>query len=104
MFEEGIGFDQVVTRKLKEARVAKQIEEVYSKDEILQAYINQVNYGHGWRGIETASQNYFGKPAVDLNPAEAAMLAAAVNGPAATRRSSAGRHTEPPQPGPLADG
>lgn len=81
MFEEGIGFEQVVTRKLKEARVAKQIEEVYSKDEILQAYINQVNYGHGWRGIETASQNYFGKPAVELNPAEAAMLAAAVNAP-----------------------
>jgi penicillin-binding protein 1A len=81
MFEEGIGFEQVLTRKLKEARVAKQIEEVYSKDEILQAYINQVNYGHGWRGIETASQNYFGKPAVELNPAEAAMLAAAVNAP-----------------------
>jgi penicillin-binding protein 1A len=81
MFEEGIGFEQVVTRKVKEARVAKQIEEVYSKDEILQAYINQVNYGHGWRGIETASQNYFGKPAVELNPAEAAMLAAAVNAP-----------------------
>ncbi|HSJ25439.1 MAG TPA: PBP1A family penicillin-binding protein [Longimicrobiales bacterium] len=81
MFEEGIGFEQVVTRKLKEARVAKQIEDVYSKDEILQAYINQVNYGHGWRGIETASQNYFGKSAVELNPAEAAMLAAAVNAP-----------------------
>jgi penicillin-binding protein 1A len=81
MFEDGIGFRQSPTRKLKEFRVAKQIEEVYTKDEILQAYINQVNYGHGWRGIETASQNYFGKSAVDLNPAEAAMLAAAVNAP-----------------------
>jgi penicillin-binding protein 1A len=85
MFEEGIGFEQRgvagITRKLKEFRVAKQIEAVYGKDEILQAYINQVNYGHGWRGIETASQNYFGKSAVDLNPAEAAMLAAAVNAP-----------------------
>jgi penicillin-binding protein 1A len=81
MFEEGIGFARSPTRKLKEARVAQQIEQVYSKDEILQAYINQVNYGHGWRGIETASQHYFGKPAVELNPAEAAMLAAAVNAP-----------------------
>jgi penicillin-binding protein 1A len=81
MFEEGIGFVQRPTRKLKEARVAQQIEEVYTKDEILQAYINQVNYGHGWRGIETASQHYFGKAAVDLNPAEGAMLAAAVNAP-----------------------
>jgi penicillin-binding protein 1A len=81
MFEQGIGFEQRPTRKLKEARVAQQIEEVYSKEEILQAYINQVNYGHGWRGIETASQHYFGKAAIDLNPAEAAMLAAAVNRP-----------------------
>jgi 1A family penicillin-binding protein len=85
MFTEGIGFERRglagVTRKLKEAKVAQQIEEVYSKEEILQAYINQVNYGHGWRGIETASQHYFGKPAIELNPAEAAMLAAAVNAP-----------------------
>jgi penicillin-binding protein 1A len=85
MFEEGIGFERAglsgLARKLKEARVAQQIEQVYTKDEILQAYINQVNYGHGWRGIETASQHYFGKAASDLNPAEAAMLAAAVNAP-----------------------
>jgi penicillin-binding protein 1A len=85
MFEQRIGFERSglsgITRKLKEARVAQQIEQVYSKDAILEAYINQVNYGHGWRGIETASQHYFGKAAVELNPAEAAMLAAAVNAP-----------------------
>jgi penicillin-binding protein 1A len=81
MFEQRIGFERAYTRKLKEARVAQQIEEVYSKEAILEAYINQVNYGHGWRGIETASQHYFGKAAVELNPAEAAMLAAAVNRP-----------------------
>jgi penicillin-binding protein 1A len=81
MFEQDIGFERAYTRKLREARVAQQIEDVYSKEEILQAYINQVNYGHGWRGIETASQHYFGKAAVELNPAEAAMLAAAVNAP-----------------------
>ncbi|HEX6308263.1 MAG TPA: PBP1A family penicillin-binding protein [Longimicrobiales bacterium] len=81
MFEEGIGFEQVITRKLKEFKVAKQIEQIYEKNTILEAYINLVNYGHGWRGIETASQHYFGKPAAQLNPAEAAMLAAAVNAP-----------------------
>ena len=81
IFTERIGFDQNLTRKLKELQVARQIEQVYTKDVILQAYINQVNYGHGWYGIETASQHYFGKPALDLNPAEAAMLAAAVNAP-----------------------
>ncbi|HSJ08888.1 MAG TPA: PBP1A family penicillin-binding protein, partial [Longimicrobiales bacterium] len=86
MFEEGIGFERRLfggglTRKLRELKVARQIEEVYTKEQILQAYINQVNYGHGWRGIETASQHYFGKAAIDLNPAEGAMLAAAVNAP-----------------------
>jgi penicillin-binding protein 1A len=78
---ENIGFEHRLTRKLKEAKVAREIEAVYPKDQILQAYINQVNYGHGWRGIETAAQHYFGKPARDVNPAEAAMLAAAVNAP-----------------------
>src|SRR5690606_30764969 len=81
MFEEGIGFEQRVARKLKEFKVAKQIEQVYEKNTILEAYINLVNYGHGWRGIETASQHYFGKAASQLNPAEGAMLAAAVNAP-----------------------
>ncbi len=81
MFPEEIGFEQVLTRKLKEARIARELEDVYSKDEILEAYINQVNYGHGWHGIETAAQHYFGKPAVELDPAEAALLAAVVNRP-----------------------
>lgn len=82
MFEEQIGFERAYTRKLKEARVSMELEEVYSKDQILEAYMNQVNYDHGWRGIETASQNYFGKPATQINPAEAALLAAIVNRPA----------------------
>ncbi|HEX2166625.1 MAG TPA: PBP1A family penicillin-binding protein [Longimicrobiales bacterium] len=81
MFQEGIGFEQRIARKLKEFKVAKQIEQVYPKNTILEAYINLVNYGHGWRGIETASQHYFGKAASQINPAEAAMLAAAVNAP-----------------------
>ena len=85
MFEQQIGFERRgvsgLVRKLKEVKVARDIEDVYSKDEILEAYINQVNYGHGWRGIETASQHYFGKPAIELDPAEAAMLAAAINAP-----------------------
>src|SRR5690606_23494106 len=75
MFSEKIGFEQRPIRKLKEARVARELEEIYSKDEILQAYINQVNYGHGWHGIETAAQHYFGKPAVHLELHEAALLA-----------------------------
>jgi penicillin-binding protein 1A len=78
MFSEEIGFERHITRKLKEARVAREIERVYSKDQILQAYLNQINFGHGWYGIETAAQHYFGKSAVELSPAEAANLAAVV--------------------------
>lgn len=78
MFPEEIGFRKRIARKLKEAKVALEIEKVYTKDQILEAYINQIHYGHGWHGIETAAQHYFGKPAAQLNPAEAAMLAGVI--------------------------
>ncbi len=82
MFTDQIGFERRITRKIKEARVAKELERVYSKEQILEAYINQVNYGKGQYGIEAASQYFFGKSAIDLNPAEAALLAAVINRPA----------------------
>jgi 1A family penicillin-binding protein len=85
MFIQEVGFTRQGTagfqRKLKELRVAQELERVYTKDQILEAYINQVNYGHGWYGVETAAQRYFGKPAADINPAEAALLAAVINLP-----------------------
>jgi penicillin-binding protein 1A len=82
MFVQTIGFEKRMTRKLKELQVALALERTYSKDQILEAYINQVNYDRGWYGIQTASRNYFGKNATELNPAEAAMLAAIPNRPA----------------------
>ncbi len=82
MFIEKVGFDQSFRRKLRELHVAMDLEQVYSKDQIIQAYINQINYDQGWYGIESAAQNYFGKHAAELNPAEAAMLAAVINRPA----------------------
>jgi len=81
MFSDEIGFQRRPTRKLKELRVTKELERVYTKDQILEAYINQVNYGDGHYGIEAASQYFFGKPAIQLNPAEAALLAAVINRP-----------------------
>ena len=81
MFVQRIGFERRVHRKLKELQVAFSLERSYTKDQILEAYINQINYGHGWWGIQTASRNYFAKNASDLNPAEAALLAAIVNIP-----------------------
>lgn len=82
MFIEELGFDQSFRRKLKELHVAMDLERVYTKGQILQAYINQVNYDQGWYGIESAAQNYFGKSATELNPAEAATLAGVINLPA----------------------
>jgi len=71
----------VVVRKIKELQVAFALERAYTKDQILEAYINEINYAHGWYGIQTASRNYFGKNATDLNPAEAALLAGVINLP-----------------------
>lgn len=82
MFVQKIGFEKRLTRKLKELQVALALERTYTKDQILEAYINQINYDRGWYGIQTASRNYFGKNATELNPAEAAMLAAIPNRPA----------------------
>ncbi len=80
-FVEAIGFDVSLTRKAKEIQVALEIERVYAKEQILEAYMNQINLGPGWWGIQTASLNYFGKEAVQLNVAEAATLAAVANRP-----------------------
>jgi penicillin-binding protein 1A len=71
---ENSGFAAVV-RKLKEVKVARAIESKYSKERILELYMNQIYLGNGANGVETASQRYFGKSAKDLNVAEAAVLA-----------------------------
>ena len=76
---DAVGFEVSLERKLKELQVALALERVYSKDEILEAYMNEIYLGPGWWGVQTASRNYFGKDAVELNPAEAALLAAVGN-------------------------
>ncbi|WNS42140.1 PBP1A family penicillin-binding protein [Paenibacillus sp. MMS20-IR301] len=69
------------TRKSKEALYTLQLEMEYSKDEILNMYLNEIYYGHGAYGIEAASQMYFGKSAADLDLAESAILAGIPKGP-----------------------
>ena len=81
MFTSRIGFEKRVLRKLREWQVALALEEAYTKDQIIEAYMNQIVYAHGWYGLQTASRNYFGKNAIDMNPAEAALLAAIANYP-----------------------
>jgi penicillin-binding protein 1A len=67
--------ERTYKRKFKEAMLAYQIEKKFTKDEILFLYLNQIYLGHGAHGVESASENYFGKHAKDLSLAECAMLA-----------------------------
>jgi 1A family penicillin-binding protein len=67
--------ERTVSRKIKEIVLALMVEARFSKDEILQMYLNEVGYGGATYGVEEASQYYFGKSARELNLAEAALLA-----------------------------
>ncbi len=73
--------DPSLARKLREQQAARQMEKHYSKEQILEAYLNQIGFAHGWYGIETAARHYFGKTASKLSLAEAATLAAMPKGP-----------------------
>ncbi len=67
--------ERTITRKFKEFILAIQVERVYSKDQILEMYLNEIPYGGTAYGIEAAANLYFGKSAKDLNLAEASLLA-----------------------------
>ncbi len=73
--------EKTFTRKIKEAILAYWIEKYYSKDKILELYLNQISYGSGAYGVEAASQTYFGKPAKDDTLAEIATLASMPRSP-----------------------
>ncbi|BAH37686.1 MAG TPA: PBP1A family penicillin-binding protein [Gemmatimonas aurantiaca] len=81
VFSDRISREKTLLRKVKEARVARAIEMRYSKDKILELYLNQVYLGNGAYGVETASQRYFGKSVRDVTVAEAAVLAGLLKGP-----------------------
>lgn len=70
-----------VSRKIIEALLALKLERAYSKEEILQLYLNQIYLGNGAYGVEVASQTYFGKSVRDLDTAEAAMIAGLPSNP-----------------------
>ncbi|MEO7368801.1 MAG: PBP1A family penicillin-binding protein [Gemmatimonadaceae bacterium] len=73
--------DQSLARKLREQGAAREMERHYDKEQILEAYLNQIGFAHGWYGIEEAARHYFGKSASKLSLAEAATLAAMPKGP-----------------------
>ena len=69
-----LDFDKTWERKINELWLTLKLEVGYSKNEILEGYLNTINYGHGMYGIENASKFYFDKKAKDLTLAEAALL------------------------------
>lgn len=73
--------DKSWDRKIKELILAVAIDAKYSKEQILQMYLNEIPYGRNAYGIEAAAQTYFGKPAKDLDIAESAYLASVVQAP-----------------------
>ena len=75
-------YDQSLDRKILEAGLAQELTRLYSKDELLEMYLNMLNYGHLAYGPEAAAQIYFGKSAIELTLAEATILAGIPQQPA----------------------
>ncbi len=73
--------ERTYRRKLLEIALARRLETALTKDQILELYLNRIYFGAGLYGIESASQGYFGKPALELNPSESALLASLVRSP-----------------------
>jgi len=84
--------EKKLSRKIKELILAVEIEQKFSKDEILQMYLNEIPYGSNAYGIEAAAQTFFGVSARDLTLAQAALLACLPNAP--TYYSPHGTHTD----------
>jgi len=77
-----IGFKKTITRKIKEVITAIQIERTYTKDEILEMYLNSVHFGHGTYGVQAAAKRFYGKYANELALDESALLVGLLPAPA----------------------
>ncbi len=83
LFPKHLPLERTLSRKIKEAIVAIRIERHFTKDEIMQMYLNQIYFGEGAYGVEAASRKFFGKHVSDLSLAECAMLAGIPRDPSA---------------------
>ena len=79
---KSIGFEDSIFRKIKEVITAIQIERTYTKDEILEMYLNTVHFGHGTFGVQAAAKRFYGKRANELTLDEAALLVGLLPSPA----------------------
>ncbi|GCA76962.1 penicillin-binding protein 1A [Microcystis aeruginosa NIES-2520] len=76
-----LSHQRTVSRKLAEAVLAVRVEQVFSKNDILEMYLNNIYWGHNNYGVQTAAKSYFNKPAAQLNLAESAMMAGLIQAP-----------------------
>ncbi len=75
VFPDDLPRGKTIHRKVREMKVSLELERTYTKDRILEMYLNQIFLGRRFNGVEAAAQGYFGKSVSDLNVAEAATLA-----------------------------
>ncbi|MFC7327754.1 transglycosylase domain-containing protein [Marinactinospora rubrisoli] len=80
-YYEGLSQEQTISRKLKEIIISIKVDQLQSKDWILEQYLNTIYFGRNAYGIQAAAQAYYHKDVADLTPAEAAFLAAAIQQP-----------------------
>ncbi|MGK7877524.1 MAG: transglycosylase domain-containing protein [Xenococcaceae cyanobacterium] len=73
--------ERTFSRKVVEAVLAVRVEQFFTKDKILEMYLNNIYWGHNNYGVQTAAESYFNKPASELNLAEAAMMAGLIQAP-----------------------
>jgi 1A family penicillin-binding protein len=73
--------ERSLSRKVAEAVLSLRLEQVFTKDQILEMYLNQVYWGHNTYGVETAARSYFNKRSSELNLAEASMMAGLIQAP-----------------------
>lgn len=76
-----LSHEKSIARKAKEIIIAMRMEKLYSKDKLLELYLNTINFGRGAWGAETAARTYFGKSAADLDIAQASILAGLIANP-----------------------
>ena len=79
---KSIGFEDSIFRKIKEVITAVQIERTYTKDEILEMYLNTIHFGHGTYGVEAATKRFFAKSSTYLSIDESALLVGLLPSPA----------------------
>jgi len=81
IFPERLSREKTLVRKFREAKVARRLEKRFSKERILELYLNQIALGAGAYGVEAASQRYFGRPVSEITVSEGALLAALPKAP-----------------------